>query len=69
MNELNGIEQSKNRLYNFKEAAYYVGIKDYVFTNLFYISNMKEPKPTRLGGRVFWSSSTLDDWILKNTEV
>ena len=67
LNEMNEMEQSKNRLFDVKQAAHFIGVKDYVFRNLFYSSDKKEPKPTRLGGRVFWSASTLDEWIIKNT--
>ena len=62
------MEQSKqNKLYSMQEAADYLGLKVYTFKNLFYSSDMKEPVPTKLGGRVFFQQASLDKLVDDNT--
>jgi len=61
------VEQSSNKLLNAAQAAEYLGIPKHTFLNFFYASNKTDPSPTRIGGRIFWSMSCLEEFIVANT--
>mgnify|MGYP003118004117 FL=1 len=62
------MDEVSNKLRTTKQAAEYLGIKEHTFKNLFYASDMKEPTPTKLGGRTFFTTDSLDNWVQSNTQ-
>ncbi len=61
--------QYNGRLLDIQKASEYLGIKPQALRRIFYTSNsQKEPVPTRIGHRVFFTPESLDRFVEKHTE-
>lgn len=61
--------QYTGRLLDIQKASEYLGIKPQALRRIFYTSsNQKEPVPTRIGHRVFFTPESLDRFVEKHTE-
>ena len=57
------------KLLDIQGASEYLGIKPHTLRRIFYTSgNQKEPVPTRIGHRIFFTPESLDRFVEKHTE-
>ena len=62
--------QYNGRLLDIEKASEYLGLKPHTLRRIFYTSgNQKEPVPTRIGHRVFFTPESLDRFVEKHTET
>ena len=61
--------QYNGRLLDIEKASEYLGLKPHTLRRIFYTSgNQKEPVPTRIGHRIFFTPESLDRFVEKHTE-
>ena len=61
--------QYNGRLLDIEKASEYLGLKPHTLRRIFCTSgNQKEPVPTRIGHRVFFTPESLDRFVEKHTE-
>lgn len=61
--------ESQNKLLTIKDSANYTGLSINQFRHAFYnVSNGTAPVPTKIGGRVYFTSTNLEKWISSNTQ-
>ena len=67
---------TKSKAYNertlrsIKEASEHIGIKQASLKHLFYnVYNQKQPQPTKLGNRLYFTTEALDKFIDTNTQT
>ena len=62
--------QYKGKLMDIEKASEYLGIKPQALRRIFYTTtDQKEPVPTRIGHRVFFTPESLDKFVEKHTEM
>tara|TARA_R110000824_G_scaffold277163_2_gene465431 strand:- start:1672 stop:1911 length:240 start_codon:yes stop_codon:yes gene_type:complete len=61
---------NQNKLRDLRSAADYLGLKEYALKNIFYnIYNRKQPQPTYLGDRLYFTTKALDNLVELNTHT
>ena len=56
-------QQSRGRLLDTKKASEYLGLPTYTLRRVFYSSQQREPVPTRIGHRVYFTPDALDQFV------
>ena len=60
--------QYTGRLLDIKKASEYLGLPTYTLRRVFYSSQQREPVPTRIGHRVYFTPDALDEFVSDKTE-
>ena len=60
--------QYTGRLLDIKKASEYLGLPTYTLRRVFYSSQQREPVPTRIGHRVYFTPEALDQFVTEHTE-
>ena len=56
------------KLLDIKKASEYLGLPTYTLRRVFYSSQQREPVPTRIGHRVYFTPDALDQFVSDKTE-
>ena len=60
--------QYTGRVLDIKKASEYLGLPTYTLRRVFYSSQQREPVPTRIGHRVYFTPDALDQFVSDKTE-